>query len=132
MCRWRLHIGANVDRRNDESEASRAILQLFAQATSDPRNWLASAYHGLESAEGVAEEELGAVLGCDLLVLWAVSRFGTAVTGVPGYLDDLVDESGRPVFAPDWMTDVALCAFAMGAGYAEARIASANRKPLRR
>lgn len=51
------------------------------------------------------------------MVLWAISRFGSPISGRLT-IDSLIDEELHPLFG-DWLTeDMVRVAFALGAGWA--------------
>lgn len=61
-----------------------------------------------------ADDSFGDLLGEEVLVLWAISRFRT----VDGALNELIDEDLRPRFADALLEDLVRVAFALGAGWA--------------
>jgi hypothetical protein len=98
-------------------------------APSDPDLW--HAWQRLNETETTVNDVMGEHFGRRLLVLWAMARLGECGSAADPVLADLIDDDMQPRFR-DWMLeDVALLAFALGAGWSISRAPAppANQKP---
>ncbi|MGI8609337.1 MAG: hypothetical protein ACR2MY_08950 [Candidatus Dormibacteria bacterium] len=76
------------------------------------------AWQGLARWEESAEDCLGAGLAEEVLLLWALSRFGGMADRSDSLLSELVDDNLHPRFADPALEDIAHMAFALGASWA--------------
>jgi len=108
--------GAGVRRRPARSAALLNALSGFARRdlrTASEELW--SAWRRLADFEDRAAR-LGSGLGPDLIVLWAVWRFGGTALGEP-MLKELVDDDYQLRLQDPMVEDMVLVAFALGAGW---------------
>jgi hypothetical protein len=82
-----------------------------------PQGELWAAWSHLSELETRVCDAIGDGLAAELLVLWAIARFGGHGQLGDPVLQELVDEEMHPRFG-DWvMEDIARFAFALGAGW---------------
>jgi len=120
VCRQQRRTGAGVRRRaracHPRSAALLNALSGFARRdlrTSSEELW--SAWRHLADVEDRVAG-LGSGLGPDLIVLWAVWRFGGTALGEP-MLKELVDDDYQLRLHDPMVEDMVLVAFALGAGW---------------
>ena len=81
------------------------------------------AWKGALEWEMESEAQFGDWLADELLVLWAISRFGDEFSEPA--LNELVREDLRPRFGNELLEDVARFGFALGASWAASRLPNA-------
>lgn len=72
------------------------------------------AWRDLDQWELATAEDLGAELGANLLVLWALRTFAG---GSETLLAELIDDDAQPRFGDEILEDIAFVAFALGASW---------------
>jgi len=116
--------GAASSGRSDRPELTVLPGQAPAEhglRTSSEEMW--QAWRRLEHFEDSAAQ-LGDVLAPELIVLWAVWRFGNSDPG-DTLLGELIDDDMMPRFRDPLVEDMMLVAFALGAGWGAALDAAA-------
>lgn len=83
------------------------------------------AWRNLEEWEDRVDADFGSELGEDMLVLWALLRFGGS-RDLEGLLNELVTDDLAPTFGSSLMEDIVQVAFALGAAWAGSEAASAE------
>jgi len=75
------------------------------------------AWRNLEEWEDRVDADFGSELGGEMLVLWALLRFGGS-RDLEAILNELVTDDLAPTFGSDLMEDIVAVAFALGAAWA--------------
>ncbi len=90
----------------------------FDSVGAPPRSGrLWNAWERLAQTEDEVRTDLGAGLGADIVVLWALARLADNEAPDPD-LADLFDEQLRPRFSDGLVEDIASVAFALGTAWA--------------
>jgi hypothetical protein len=87
----------------------------------DVADQLWRSWRSLPDLEERIERSFGPHLGDELLVLWAIARFGCGTPADENAIQALVDDDLRPRFGGAAAADMVALAFALGAGWAGLR-----------
>jgi hypothetical protein len=102
-------------RRNESGEAV-----VRPKEVAIPASKLSGAWRRYPELQKRVATRFGEELANELLVLWAIARFGGGESPAHSVLDELVDEQFQARFSDQLIEDVARFAFALGAGWATA------------